>query len=94
MLISPKYTYTHSLLNLCLLPYPSLIGRHRALGWAPYVIRQLPISYFTYGNVYVLLLVSQFIQPSPPPTESTSLFVLYVCVTISTLEIGLSVPFF
>ena len=30
--------------------------------------------YFTYGNVYVSILLSQFIPPSPAPSVSTSLF--------------------
>ena len=30
--------------------------------------------YFTYGNVYVSMLFSQFIPPSPSPTVSTSVF--------------------
>ena len=30
--------------------------------------------YFTYDNVYILMLFSQIIPPSPSPTESKSLF--------------------
>ena len=44
MWISHKYTYIHSLLNLHLTP----LGRHRAQGWAPCVIQQLPTSYLFY----------------------------------------------
>ena len=44
----------------------------RALGWAP---SKFPLGiYFTYGNVYVSMLFSQFIPPSPSPTGSTSSF--------------------
>ena len=43
------------------------------------------------GSVYVLMLLSQFIPPSPSLTVSAS--VLYVCVSIPALQIGSSVPF-
>ena len=33
----------------------------------------LPI-YFTYGNIYVSMLFSHIIPPSPSPSESKSLF--------------------
>ena len=37
--------------------------------------RKFPlVIYFTYSNVYVSMLLSQFIPPSPSPTISTSLF--------------------
>jgi len=32
---------------------------------------------FTYGNIYVSMLLSQFVPPSPSPTVSTSLFCLH-----------------
>ena len=35
----------------------------------------------TYGDVYVLMLFSQIIPPSPSPTESKSLF----CMSVSPL---------
>ena len=51
--------------------------------------------YFTYGNVNVSVLLSQFILPSPSPTESTSLLsVLYICISIAARQIGSSVSFF
>ena len=34
----------------------------------------LCFAYFTYGNVYISELLSQFVPPSPSPTVSTSLF--------------------
>ena len=39
--------------------HPTALGCHRALGWAPCVIQQLPPAfYFTYVNVYVSMLLS------------------------------------
>ena len=40
----------------------------RRTGRALYVIQQLPTICFTYGNVYVSRLLSQFITPSSSPT--------------------------
>ena len=53
-------------------PPPTALGGHRAPGWAPCVYSNFPpVICFTYGNVYVLVLLSQFI---PSSAVSTSLF--------------------
>ena len=45
---------------------------------------------FTYGNVYVSRLFSQFVPPtSCPPVVHKS---VYICVSIAALQIGSSVP--
>ena len=59
-------------------------------GWAPCVIQQLPTIYFTRGSVYMSMLRSQFILPSPSPTVS----IPYICVSIPSLQISLPVLFF
>ena len=61
--ISHSHTYIASLGSLPPSPIPIPLGWHRALGWAPCVIQQLPTIYFTYGNVYVSVLLSQCIPP-------------------------------
>ena len=41
--------------------------------------------------------ISQFIPPPPPPPAfplGVHMFVLYICVSISALKTGSSVPFF
>ena len=59
-----------SLLNLP--PTPNL-GHHRAPGWVPCVISQLPTSYlFTQSSVYMSMLLSQFVPSSASPTVSTT----------------------
>ena len=49
----------------------------------------LPSSSFTDGNVYMSMLLSQLVLPSPSPAMSTSP-VLYVCVPIPFLQISQS----
>ena len=66
-------------------PYSTTLGCHRAHGWAPWIIQQLPTSYlFTYSNVYALMLLSQYVPPSPSPAVSATLF-SYVCMSIPIL---------
>ena len=52
----------------------------------------LPIC-FTYGNIYVSILLSQFVPAFPSLTVSRSLF-SYVCLSIAALQMGSSVPSF
>ena len=44
--------------------YPSPLHRHRAPSWAPWDIQWLPTNYFTYGSIYISVLISQFTLPS------------------------------
>ena len=44
-----------------------------------------------YGNIYVSLLLSQFVPPSPVPTVPISLFSM--SESLPALQIGSSVPF-
>ena len=71
---------------------PTPLGHYRAPGWAPCVIQQLPISYFTHGHVYMSMSLSQFIPSSCSRTMATSPFSM--SVSSPALEIGSSVPFF
>ena len=71
---------------------PPHLGHPRAPSWAPCAVQQVPTSYFTQGSVYMSVLISQFVPPSPSPRIHMS--VLYVCVSIPALHIGSSVPFF
>ena len=46
------------------------LGCHRVQSWAPWVIQQLPFSYLFYiCNVYVSMLLSQFIPLSSSPVQ-------------------------
>ena len=69
-------------------PLPTPLGSHRAPDWATCVIQPIPTGGFTYGNVYVSMLLSHFIPPSPSLTVSTVLF--SVCISIASLRIGSS----
>ena len=88
------YTYVPSLLNVP--PIPHLILPLQAVRGHqvefPVSYSKSPLAtYFTYDNVYILMLLSQFIPPSPSHRVKS---VLYVCVSIAVLQIGSSVPFF
>ena len=73
-------------------PYPTPLGHHKAPSWSPCAMLLLPTSYFTFGSVYMLMLLS----PSPnfllPPRVLKS--ILYVYIFIPALQLGSSVPFF
>ena len=60
-------------------PHPTPLGCHRALGVHPLSLsKSLLTICLTYGNIYVSVLVSQIILPSPSPTEFKSLFFMSV----------------
>ena len=69
---------------------------HRALNkkWICRVIQKFPIGYFTYGSIYVSMLLSPFVPPSPSFPQLTSHVhksVLYVCISTDALQIGPSI---
>ena len=55
------------------LPTPSLQVA-TSFGYPASYIKLALVMYFTYGNVYVSIIFSQIIPPSPPPTEPKNLF--------------------
>ena len=69
---------------------------HRALDkkWICRLIQKFPIGYFTYGSIYVSMLLSPFVPPSPSFPQLTSHVhksVLYVCISTDALQIGPSI---
>ena len=61
--------------------------------------RFLLVIHFIHISLYMSIPISQFIPPPPPPPPPLSplgvhTFVLYICVSISALQTGSSVPFF
>ena len=55
--------------------------------------RSFPLAVcFTHGSVFMSILISQFVPPSPSAHVHT--FILYVCIYIHALQIGSSIPFF
>ena len=54
-------------------PYPSRMSQSTGFGCPASYINLALFICFAYGNVYVLMLFSQIISPSPSPTEAKSL---------------------
>ena len=77
------YMCPHPELPSHFLPIPSL--------WV-LPVHWLWVPCFTYGNIHVLMLVSQIIPPLPSPTESKSLYFISVSFTVS--HIGSPLPSF
>ena len=59
-----------------LLPYPTPLGHHRALDLSSlhHTVNSHWLSNFTYSNVFVSVLLSQFIPTSPSLPGSTNLY--------------------
>ena len=68
----------------------SYLGHHRALSRVPCATRQALISdlLYTWSSICMAVPVSQFIPPHPAPPLCVHTFVLYVCVSISALQIA------
>ena len=73
-------------------PNPTRLGHRKALSRSPCAMLLLPTSYFTFGSVYMSMLLS--LRPSflLPPRVLKS--ILYVYIFIPALKLGSSVSFF
>ena len=61
----------------------------QSMSWSPCAMQLLPTSYFTFGSVYMSMLLSYFIPAYlPPPRVLKS--ILYVCVFIPVLPLNSS----
>ena len=88
--VSQVYTYISSLLDFPPTPPSSHPSRYWA-GLPLLYSRFLLATYFTHDGAYMLIPTSQLIAPAPYHIHRSS---LYVCLSISALQIGSSVPFF
>ena len=68
--------YIHIFPFLILHRHPTPLGHHRAPGWAPCVntAASLLVICFTHVNVYIAVLLSQFVLPPSSPAMTTSSF--------------------
>ena len=67
--------------------HPSRLSQSTRFGFlASYSKFPLAI-YFTYGNIYVSVLLSQFVSPSPSPTLSTILFFMSASPLLSCKQV-------
>ena len=75
--ISHRYTHVPSPLNVPplsnLIPPFYVVTEHQAE--IPVLYNNFPLAiYFTYGNVFISILLSQFVPPAPALPVSTNLF--------------------
>ena len=71
-------------------PHLTRLGHLRALSWAPVLYSSFPLAiYFTHGSVYMSILISQFIPPSPYPTVSTCPFSMSTSLFLLCKEVRL-----
>ena len=87
-------THIPSLLRFPPTSHPSPLGHHRAPNWAPCAICQLPTSrlFYTWSCVYVSAALS--IHPIISSRLCVHMSALYVCVCLSSLQMGSSLPVF
>ena len=63
-------------------PHPSRLSQSTRFE-LPASYSKFPLAiYFTYGNGYVAMLLSQFIPPTPFPTVSISLFLMFASLLL------------
>ena len=84
--VNQSYVYIYPLF----FRFPSHLGHHRALSRVPGAIHLVLISYLFYTQQCIN------VNPNLPvhPTLGNHKFVLYICDSISALQISSSVPFF
>ena len=84
--INQLYVYIYPLV----FGFPSDLGHHRALSRVSSAIQQIQFS-----SLYIVVYIcqSQFIQP-PPYIFGNHKFVLYICYSISALQISSFQSFF
>ena len=69
-------------------PYTTSLGCHGALDLSSlhHTANSYWLSNVTYGNIYVSVLHSQFVPPSPSPTGSTILFSMSASISASPTQ--------
>ena len=68
-------------------PCPTPLGHHKTPGWTPCVISNFPLSIcFTHGIVYLSVILSQFIPPSPFPMSPFHKSILYWFISTIVID--------
>ena len=65
--------------------HPSVMPQSTSFGCLASYIKLALVIYFPYGNMYVSMLLSQIIPPSPP-TESKSLFFMSAATLLPCMQ--------
>ena len=74
------------------LPHPSRLSQSTGFGCPASHMELTQVIYFTYGNIYVSIILSN--HPILPFSHGAQKSVLYVCGSFAVLHVGLSVPSF
>ena len=66
-------------------PHPSGLSQNTSFEYPASCIELALVIYFIYGNIYVSMLFSQIISPSPSPIETKGLFFTSVSLLLSRI---------
>ena len=88
MQMSHNYTCIPFLLSLPPLPHPTLLGHHRAPGWAPRVMQQLLTSPLFYTRLCIYVNATFSIRPALSFPHCVHKSRLYIWVSIPSPQIG------
>ena len=89
------YIYIPSFLSLPAHSHSTPPGHCKMPGWAPCVIQQPPTTYLFYLHMLEYICQCYFLNLSYPLLpHCVHMSILYVCVAISSPQIGSSAPFF
>ena len=74
--------------------FPSHLGHHRALSGVPCANSRFSLVIYVIHSIDTVYINPNLpIHPTPPSQLGNHKFVLYICVSISALQIRSSVPF-
>ena len=82
-------SYAYPYVPFLPLPHSTLLGHHRAPGWAPWAIQQLPTSSPFHTRQCTPVSVTLSICPILPLPSCIHKSILYIYVPSTTLQIGL-----
>ena len=68
--------------------HPHPLGYYRAPVWVPWVTQQIPTGYLTCVSVYVAMLLSPFVPPSPPYSSLSTSPLAPVSINLFSMSVS------